>query len=102
MLYLILGFFFNSTLIAHANEPSGKRIISGKVVDKISGESLSGVKIQVKGTDTFCYTDLNGNYLMYVEPTKITQLCVEIVGYAPLNVSTTEAALNPDLQLIPW
>lgn len=36
--------------------------ISGKVLDVISGETLTGVEISVEGTDLKTYTDFDGNY----------------------------------------
>ena len=38
--------------------------LKGQVVDQASGESLTGVKIQVAGTDVSAYTDFEGNFRM--------------------------------------
>ena len=37
-------------------------LIKGNVSDKETGESLVGVKVQLKGTDFKAYTDLEGNF----------------------------------------
>mgnify|MGYP001099177465 CR=1 FL=1 len=36
--------------------------VSGKVLDKITGEALVGVKISVDGTEKSAYTDFDGNF----------------------------------------
>lgn len=36
--------------------------LSGVVLDKITGEVLTGVAVQVEGTDLVAYTDFEGNF----------------------------------------
>ncbi|MGC9373918.1 MAG: carboxypeptidase-like regulatory domain-containing protein [Bacteroidales bacterium] len=36
--------------------------ISGKVLDKISGEALAGVKVSINGTENTVYSDFDGNF----------------------------------------
>ncbi len=36
--------------------------ISGKVLDKITGEALVGVKVSVQGSEKSVYTDFDGNF----------------------------------------
>lgn len=36
--------------------------VSGKVLDKITGESLVGVKVTVEGVNKSVYTDFDGNF----------------------------------------
>jgi hypothetical protein len=36
--------------------------VSGKVTDKITGEALAGVKIQIAGYNKTVYTDFEGNF----------------------------------------
>ncbi len=47
----------NTTVATNA-----KASISGKVLDMKTGESLAGVAIQVEGTNTKAYTDLDGSF----------------------------------------
>ncbi len=37
-------------------------MLSGSVVDHISGESLVGVEVKIAGTDKVTYTDFDGNF----------------------------------------
>lgn len=41
-----------------------KSIVSGKVIDVITGESIAGACISIEGTDIKVYTDLDGNYII--------------------------------------
>jgi hypothetical protein len=36
--------------------------ISGKVFDKITGETLAGVKVSINGTEKTVYSDFDGNF----------------------------------------
>jgi len=44
------------------NKTSKTTSISGKVTDKITGEALAGVKIQITGYNKTVYTDFEGNF----------------------------------------
>lgn len=37
-------------------------IINGTVVDQITGEALTGVKVAIEGTNEVVYTDFDGNF----------------------------------------
>jgi len=37
-------------------------ILTGTVVDQITGEALTGVKISIEGTNQVVYTDFDGNF----------------------------------------
>lgn len=92
---------FGASVWAHNNEPTPTRLISGKVLDKQTGEALAGVKIQVKGSDTFCYTDLNGNYLLSVITKPETEISIDMIGYRPFVLKTSETGLEKELYLSP-
>ncbi len=36
--------------------------INGKIIDKVSGEALVGVKVSIEGTEDVAYTDFDGNF----------------------------------------
>ncbi len=63
-LWTILALPLNE-LYAAGNEKeniNGSRVISGTVVDKISGESLPGAKIKIEGDSETYYADLDGSF----------------------------------------
>ncbi len=39
-------------------------VITGKVVDQMTGEALTGVKVAIEGSDLKVYTDFDGNFRM--------------------------------------
>ena len=42
--------------------PSKSAKIEGKVLDLLTGETLTGVAVTIKGTNLVSYTDFDGNY----------------------------------------
>lgn len=45
-----------------AAAPVANNIISGVVVDQLTGEALTGVEVQVEGTELKTYTDFEGQF----------------------------------------
>ena len=60
------------------------KLISGKVIDKISGEEIAGAEIKID--DQIIYTDLNGNFLTSINSTK-TEVHVTFVSYNDAKVN---------------
>lgn len=68
---LLVSFLVFSVGIANAEngENKGKAesavmttSVSGKVLDKVTGEALAGVKVTINGTNQSVYTDFDGNF----------------------------------------
>lgn len=55
---------------------TGSKLVSGKVVDKLSGEEIAGA--QVKIADKVIYSDLNGNFSVTISTTKAEVLVTSI------------------------
>jgi carboxypeptidase-like protein len=97
---LVFSFLFVLSLSA-GNNPKGTKLVSGKVLDKQTGETLSGVKIQVKGTDTYCYTDMDGNFILSVNPSNTSEVIIDLVGYQQTTLKAQELSLSSDIILNP-
>ena len=99
-LIFLLSLIFSLTagLIAN-NDPNGLQLVSGKVVDKQTGETLTGVKIQVKGTDTYCYSDMEGNFILSANVT--SEVVIDMVGYQQTTLKTKELSIGSDIVLSP-
>ncbi|HXU26777.1 MAG TPA: carboxypeptidase-like regulatory domain-containing protein [Bacteroidia bacterium] len=97
---LVFSFLFVVSLSA-GNSPKGTKLVSGKVLDKQTGETLTGVKIQVKGTDTYCYTDMEGNFILSVNTNNTLEVVVDMVGYEQTTLKTQELSLSSDIVLNP-
>ena len=73
-------------------------IISGKVVDKESGNPLPGVSVLVKGTVSGTITDDQGNYKLEVDPG--TTLIFSFIGYLSQEVVVGAATeINISLEI---
>jgi hypothetical protein len=85
--------------ITASNDPIKTRMVSGKIIDKQTGETLTGVKIQVKGTNTFCYSDMEGAFSF---TTPITaEVVIDMVGYEQTTLKTNQLSISSDIVLSP-
>ena len=64
--------------------------ISGKIVDE-KGEALIGVNISVKGTSLGTISDIDGNFIINVQPDAV--LIVAYVGYLSQEVGTSNKTM---------
>lgn len=65
-----------------ANNPVLKHIVvSGVVKDAQSGETLSGVKIQIQGTDLTTYSDKEGHFEFTQIPSENIILSFQLVSF---------------------
>jgi hypothetical protein len=65
-------------------EKDNTKLISGKVIDKTSGEEIAGAEIKID--NKIIYTDLNGNFMANVNSTK-TEAFVTFVSYNDVKVN---------------
>ena len=71
--------------------------VKGKITDN-SGETLPGVSVRVKGTNTGTTTDINGNYTITV-PEDNSILVFTYIGYVTKEVSvSSRSAINVTLE----
>ena len=85
--------------ITASNDPAITKLVSGKVIDKQTGEALTGVKIQVKGTNTYCYSDMEGSFTLSTPTT--AEVVIDMVGYEQTTLKTRELSLGSDIVLNP-
>ena len=85
--FLLLAFFFSASLLA--SEPSDNNSISettftinGKVIESISGEVLTGVKIEVIGEEKSVFTDFDGEFeIRGLDKNKNYTLRIDFISY---------------------
>jgi hypothetical protein len=46
----------------NAKNPTPTTSMSGKVIDKVTGETLAGVMVELEGTDKYVFSDFDGNF----------------------------------------
>ncbi|MBO9151604.1 SusC/RagA family TonB-linked outer membrane protein [Chitinophaga sp. GCM10012297] len=69
----------------NAVAPAPDQRVSGRVTNAENGESLPGVSVVIKGTQTGTLTDVNGNYALTV-PSENTVLVFSYIGYLSQEV----------------
>lgn len=101
-LVFLISFIFSLTvgLIAN-NDPNGVKLVSGTIIDKQTGEALTGVKVQVKGTDTYCYSDMDGRFFLSVNTNNASEITIDMVGYEQTTLKTKELSISSDIVLNP-
>lgn len=98
-LFLLAVFcFFGSSLLAQS------RTVSGTVTDVENGQSLPGVTVKVKNTNTATYTDADGKYTLTVSSNDAV-LVFSYLGYKtheePVSSrSTINLSLSGDDRLL--
>lgn len=100
-LIILIALFLGLSSVNAGNSDKGKKVLCGKVVDKTTGEALTGVKVEVAGTSTYCYTDLNGNFMLSVSVDSKQEVEATIVGYEQLKLKTNDLGFNKDINLNP-
>ncbi|MFZ1517939.1 MAG: TonB-dependent receptor [Ignavibacteriaceae bacterium] len=90
----VYAIIFTSYLIAGT---TGK--ISGKVLDKSSGEPLPGVNIIIKGTSYGTSTNLDGEYtILNIQPGKY-DITFGFIGYTPLTITDVNVDIDRTTKL---
>ena len=90
----VSAIIFTSYLIAGT---TGK--ISGKVLDKSSGEPLPGVNIIIKGTSYGTSTNLEGEYtILNIQPGKY-DITFGFIGYTPLTITDVNVDIDRTTKL---
>lgn len=71
-------------------------ILSGKILDKQSNESLAGVKIACADCKKTVYSDLDGNFFVYLEVNSTENLTLEFsqVGYSSKTLNLQDLQAN--------
>lgn len=68
-----------------APQQQQKRVITGKVMDKVTGEALPGATIKIKGTSIGTASDIDGKFEL-TTATEIPALEVSFIGYKNLEI----------------
>jgi hypothetical protein len=102
LLYITVVLMMISSLAVAGIQPeAGKAkgiIISGKISDTKNNESLAGVRISCANCDKTFYSDLNGNFFIYLEAENSKDLKLEFsqIGYASKSLAVQELQTASD------
>jgi hypothetical protein len=97
-LFLIIVFTNNSIQAGNSpvnatatTSPTSSKLITGKIIDKVSGEEIAGAEIQIG--EKKIYSDLEGNFSAMVSTDATTYKVEAAVNY----ISYNEACVQIDL-----
>jgi hypothetical protein len=80
--------------------PSALTSVTGMVKDGVSGEFLTGVKVEIEGTDRVAYTDFDGKFRVAdLEPGKYI-ITLEMISYDDKKLEDVEVGTGSDNDLI--
>ncbi|HJU91001.1 MAG TPA: SusC/RagA family TonB-linked outer membrane protein [Gemmatimonadaceae bacterium] len=63
-----------------------QRVVTGTVADSLSGETLEGARISVRGTALGTFTGANGRFALRAVPTGPMTLTIRMIGYRAAEV----------------
>ncbi|MFH2055975.1 MAG: TonB-dependent receptor, partial [bacterium] len=87
MSILLLILFSVLTIPFHSLQAADKGgVVSGKLVDAETGESVIGAAVQVDGTTIGCTSDIDGNFIIRNVPVGQQTLIVQCIGYAKTRI----------------
>jgi hypothetical protein len=92
---LVSSVFANNRIeeVKGTESPALTTKLSGKVLDKITGESLAGVKITINNSEESVYTDFDGNFeITNIRPGK-TEIVASYISYQE-TTETIEVSLG--------
>ena len=100
-LIFILSFFV-SKLAFSSEDPvlrkTNSLILTGKIIDKKNNEFLAGVKINCANCQKSVYSDLDGNFFIYLEFNSDDNLTLEFsqIGYESKMLNLKDLQVNLD------
>ena len=74
-------------------------VISGKVYDKGSGDTLVGASLHLEGSDSVVFTDINGDYVFSQVPVGIHQVSASFTGYSKVTIAEIEVKSGEEKNL---
>lgn len=100
-LIILIIFLFTLAAANVVSHDKNKKIICGKVIDKVTGEALPGVKVEIKESGNYCYSDMNGNFVLSVSVDAKQEVEANVVGYEQMRLKTNDLGFNKDISLSP-
>lgn len=108
ILSIVLVSMFAATSVLAANEDAKKetstaeatmvRTISGKVVDKTTGEALAGASVKLDD-NTVVYTDFEGNFAIKLTQPK-AKVSVSLISYSTTDVEINKNSKEVKIELV--
>jgi hypothetical protein len=102
---LAIIFSVNTSNANEIDGPGDNTGVSGKVIDKNTGESLAGAVVLVKGTNIKTYTDLEGNFTITDLTPGTYDIEVSFISYQNFEVAdvttTADQSTSVEIAILP-
>ncbi len=92
-------FLFISIAVFTAQLFAGSPVIEGRITDAVTGESLTGVKVDIPGTDQQVITDFDGYFRIESIPEGSTQVKLSYLSYQTREVELSDKEHFLNLQM---
>ncbi|MBK7182353.1 MAG: hypothetical protein IPH89_05135 [Bacteroidetes bacterium] len=73
-------------------EKNTTKLVSGKIIDKVSGEEIAGAEIKIG--EQIVYSDLNGNFSASINIAK-TEAQISFISYAETKININPYSYTP-------
>lgn len=91
--FLLLSAFAHASGDNKENKTeSEKHTIEGKVIDQTNGDELTGVRVQIEGTDLVTYTDRYGNFTFENLPCTECQVQFSYISFEERELTVSEVS----------
>jgi len=99
ILIFIASLVFSANNVKEKEEKTTTKSISGKVVDRLTGENLAGVKIEITNTDIVVYSDFEGNFTIAIPSNnEVAEVNISYISYE--NTKLNLSSLNEDIEVM--
>jgi len=82
------------------NVPTEKPILSGKILNQLTGEGLPNVAIRINKWENVVFSDTKGDFKIF-RPTKLDSLTVKLDGFQTWSIENPNLNKSLNIQLIP-
>jgi len=91
-LILIFALLISATAFSEnvkdKNEKESTTQITGKITDRLTGENLAGVKVELPGTNITTYTDFEGVFILKVPSQNLNnEINISYISYESTHMS---------------
>jgi hypothetical protein len=99
LLFSSIAFASDENKTKEPKSSSNTLILTGKVTDNQTGEALTGVKIELPGTNLAAYTDFDGSYNIVLPDNGTYKVNYQLITYETVNEQKVEAKGNNTIEL---
>ena len=96
-LFVLLSVF--GAVQVFASDPVKPAKVSGKVIDSLSGEELTGARVEIRELGMVVFTDRNGVFSFSEPVSSAVTLCISLVSFDRTEMNIQPASLIQPLEI---